>query len=368
MRVERRRCWALAVLFSQTVLLCLVAAAPVPAGRGRPQDLDADILELDGDMAKFLVKHVSTRQSPSAQVSALIDAFFGKKGLDITYDSTTTLTARETFKKREGNCLSFTILFVAMARHLGLNAYFEEVGEVISWDRRGELVIRNQHMVVEIELDNGHRRVDFLPEASRRYRLIRRISDQRALAHYHNNLGVDALANGDVDGALERFEAALAADPDFSYAWTNQGVAERRLRDFDAAERSHLRALEITPNETSALANLASLYLGHGMRDQAEPLMRKAEAALDRNPFHHYRQGLLSAREDSWELATRHFREAIRRMPEEPRFHAALGKALHHTGETVKARQAFEKALALSADDEERRQIHDDLTALGLGS
>ena len=337
-------------------------------GASGSADRALDILELNADMAAFLVRRISSRQNPSSKVSALVDAVFGKRGLDISYDSTATLTAIETFKAKHGNCLSFSILFVAMARHVGLDAYFEEVGEVISWDRRGEIVVRNQHMVVEIEVENGRRRIDFLPEESRRYHLINRISDERALAHYHNNLGVEALAAGDLAVALTHFEAALEADKTFAYAWTNMGVAYRREGNFGAAERHHQQALEITPGEPAALANLVSLYLAHGLEEKATPLAQQVDAALSRNPFHHYRQGLASSRDESWQEAVRHFREAIRRMPEESEFHAALGDALQRYGQTDKAREALSKALALTSDSKERQQLKSQLAALGAGS
>ncbi len=347
------------------VLALALLALPAPAARKSAGARDVDILELSPEMAKFLVHRVSPRQSPEAQVYALVDAVFGKKGLDITYESTATRTAVETFKERDGNCLSFTILFVAMARHLGLDAYFEEVDEVISWDRRGEVVVRNLHMVVEVEYDNGYQLVDFLPEAEKRYRSVKRISDMRALAHYHNNLGVDALASGDVDQALRYFSDSLVADRKFGYAWTNLGVAQRRAGDFEAAEQSHLRALEIDRNEPAALANLASLYLAQGFADKAAPLQRQVDNHLDRNPFHHYRQGVASARDGDFRTAIRELREAARRMPGEAEFHAALGDALARSGETEKARKSLEKALDLAGDAEEKARLKTELSALG---
>ncbi len=326
---------------------------------------DVDILALNPEMARFLVRRVSSRQSPKAQVYALIDAVFGKKGLDITYESTATRTAIETFEAKSGNCLSFTILFVAMARHIGLDAYFEEVDQVISWDRRGEVVVRNLHMVVEVEYENGHHLVDFLPEAEKRYRSVKRISDVRALAHYHNNLGVDALASGDVERALQAFALALQVDGKFGYAWTNQGVAQRRAGDFEAAETSHQRALELDRNEPAALSNLASLYLAQGFADKAAPLQRQVDDHLERNPFHHFRQGTASARAGDLDEAIRRFRDATRRMPEESEFHAALADVLARSGDPEKARKSLEKALDHAEDAQEKARLQQELAALG---
>ncbi len=349
-----------------TAVVIALLALPAPAARkaGSRDARDLDILELSPEMARFLVRRVSPRQSPKAQVYALIDAVFGKKGLNITYDSTATRTAIETFEAKSGNCMSFTIMFVAMARHLGLDAYFEEVDEVISWDRRGEIVVRNLHMVVEVEFDNGYQIVDFLPEAEKRYRSIKRIGDMRALAHYYNNLGVDAMAAGDLEQARRAFSDALEADGRFGYAWTNLGVAQRRLGEVEAAEQSHLKALEIDRNEPAALANLASLYLGQGFADKAAPLQRQVDDHLERNPFHHYRQGTASLRDGDLDTAIRRFRDAARRMPEEAEFHAALGEALARSGDPEKARKSLQKALGLTEDEADKERLRAELADL----
>ena len=368
-RESNNRMWVSSLLVFWVAVLPGSAAfsGPGPTARGKQsrssEELPVkavDILELDKDMASFLVRHVSPKQSPSQQVADLMDAVFGKKGLRIKYDVNATMTAAETFKARSGNCMSFTILFVAMARHIGLDAYFKEVSEVISWDRRGEIIVRNQHMIVEVEIENGHEVVDFLPEAEKRYRAVRRISDERALAHYYNNLGVEALAAKDPERALRFFEFTLAADPEFSYGWTNAGVAHRRSGDFEAAERSHLRALEIDKNGSAAMTNLASLYIAWGREEQAAPWRRQVNDDLKRNPFHHFGQGVAKARSEDWTESVKSFREAIRRMPDEAEFHAALAQALAGSGDLDRARDSLSKALSLATDEEARARLEKD--------
>jgi Flp pilus assembly protein TadD len=325
---------------------------------------EVDILELDLEMARFLVEHVKPNQAPRELLGALMTAVFGKRGLDIIYENTGTKTAIETFRSRSGNCLSFTILFIAMARHLGLNAYFQEVGEVISWDRRGDVVLLNQHMFVEVEMENAKVRVDFLPGAEKRYRLIRRISDRRAQAHYYNNLGVETLAAGDTALARAYFLKALEADERFSNAWTNLGVAYRLLGELELAEESHLRAMEIDPNGPTAITNLASLYLASGRQEQAEPLLRKVDDHLQRNPYHHFRLGRNAAYGGETSTAIRHFKEAIRRMPEEAEFHAALAEAYLQAGDRAGAEASLRRALELSEEEPRRKELQDRLEAL----
>lgn len=348
----------------KTLAFLLLLALPAAAAEKKavPAVPDVDLLALDLEMARFLVKHVEANLDPEARVDELMNAVFAKKkGLGITYEDTGTKTAVETFRSRSGNCLSFTILFVALARHLGLNAYFREVEEVMSWNRRGDVVLRNHHMFVEVEIENGHMEVDFLPGAEKRYRTVRRADERRVLAHYYNNLGVEKLAAGDVELALPYFEKAVAVDPSFAYAWTNRGVAWRHLGDFERAERSHRRALEIEPGEPTAVTNLASLYLTAGRRDEAAPLLAQVDDYLRRNPFHHFRLGAKALRDGDAEGAIRHFKVAIRRLPEEPEFHEALARALAATGDLVKARESFEKALELTPGEEQRKRLREEL-------
>lgn len=354
----------LAAVLLAALLAIPVAASERPRGSGAGVP-DVDLLRLDPRMASFLVERVKPRLEPKARVYGLVDALFGKKGLEISYDDSATKTAAETFQTGSGNCLSFTVLFVAMARHLGLDAYFLEVDEVMSWDRRGQVILRNHHMFAEIESQNGHIRVDFLPGAEKRYRAVRRIRDRRALAHYYNNVGAETLASGDAELAAAYFRRALEVDEVFGYAWTNLGVAQRHLGDVEAAEASHRQAMASGEGTLTATANLASLYLTVGREEEAGPLLLRVEDYLDKNPFHQFRSGQRSLLAGDAEAAIESFRKALRRLPRDPELQAALGDAYLRAGDRAKARARFERALELVPEDSLRQRLETELAALG---
>lgn len=336
--------------------------AELPAG---PEIEDADLLALTPQMAKFLVEQVGPSRARTVRLRNLVDAIFSKEGLGIKYGNTRTKTAQETFEERSGNCLSFTFLFVAMARHLGLVAYFQEVAEVLSWDQRGEVVVSNKHMFAEVEIDNGIVQVDFLPGVEKRYHAVHRISDQRALAHYYNNVGAEKLADGHRDEALRYFDKALATDDALAPAWVNHGFAHRQQGRFDVAEASYLKALELDAGELSAASNLASLYLLQGRRAEAAPYLRRVESHQQRNPFHHFRLGLRTAENGDLEAAVRHFKEAARRAPNDAGFHVTLADTYERVGDVENARESFQRALRLSGDDEQKKELRARLEALG---
>ena len=193
-------CLLSALLLAQSALtpsaFAQVPVQDLPELSNLPTIEPVEPLRLNTKVTRFLVNHVKPNLDREARMQSLIDAIFDPKALGIRYGNERTKTAIETFETRNGNCLSFTVLFVAMARHVGLRAYFQDVAEVTSWDRRGELVVTHQHMFAEVELDNGIVQVDFLPGTHKRYRKIHRIKDQRALAHFYNNLGVEYMLFG----------------------------------------------------------------------------------------------------------------------------------------------------------------------------
>ena len=101
----------------------LLAQAPV----GLPA-LDANPLALSPEIQAFLDQKVNTGLADRERLEALVQAVFQDESLRFNY-APETRTAIETFTNRNGNCLSFTTLFIAMARYVGLDARFREVLE-----------------------------------------------------------------------------------------------------------------------------------------------------------------------------------------------------------------------------------------------
>jgi Flp pilus assembly protein TadD len=338
------------------LLLAVLATAPAVAA-SRPVDTAAaaiDVMALTPEIERFIEERVSLNQPRSARLRGLMSALFGKNGLDITYGNVKTKTAVETFESRSGNCLSFTILFVALARHVGLEAHFQEVGEILSWDRRGDVAVSNRHMFAEVETIEGMTRVDFLPGVEKRYRLVRRIDEQRVRAHYYSNLGAEALTNDDPELAMKMFTRAVEADETLAAAWVNMGVTHRRLGQEEAAERSYLRALKLDREEISAASNLANLYLTTGRERLAGPYLRKVKKHRLSNPFWHFQQGLDAAARGQLRTASRSLKKAVRLLPDDAMFRAELGKIQARAGRFRRAERSYVKALKLTNVDSQR--------------
>ena len=60
----------------------------------------------------------------------------------------------------------------------------------------------------------------------------------------------------DCTKAIAAFDRALSIDDKLSYAWNDRGVCFRELGDNTNALKSHLRAVELSSNNTEYLFNL----------------------------------------------------------------------------------------------------------------
>ena len=355
----------------------LLPAGPGPERRPverraglRPFEIaEVDPLAVSPAMKAFLDEQIDPGMQREPKLRRLQDAIFDpEEGLGIRYGAFGTFTAAETFDKAAGNCLSFTLLFVSLARELGYVVHFVEVDEVTGWSRRGEVSFNHWHMYAEVELAGGIIQVDFLPWEERRYHARRRIDEARVKAHYYNNLGAqrlgEELGSGlDTAGSLAYFNKALEFDAAFLPARINLAVAQRHAFLVEEAERNLLAVLEAEPRNSQAASNLANLYTAQGRDDEAEKWIKRRDRFQKQNPFYHFRRGMQALGVGDPESAKLHFRRAIVRQVDEAVFHEQMAEAQYQLGEHRKARQSLKRALDY-AEDAQKPNIESKLARL----
>ncbi len=343
---------------SSTILRSARAEAAVP---------DIDPLAVTPAMASFLAERITPNMQRETRLRKLQEAIFDPEdGLGITYGTHGTFTAAETFERATGNCLSFTLLFVSLARHLGFVTHFVEVDEVTGWSQQGDVSFNHWHMFAEVEMANGVVQVDFLPWSERQYRARRRIEEPRMRAHFYNNVGAQRLTlhRDDPSGAIAYFHKALDLDPTFTPARLNLAVAQRRAGETLEAEANLLGILRQEPGSSQAATNLANLYSALGRASEADRWIKKRDRFLKQNPFHHYRLGLRALKDDQPEQARGHFRRAIARQVDEATFHQHLAEAYFRLGRFAKAGASLRRALDFTEDPERIRAIEQALSKI----
>ena len=92
--------------------LALAAPAPTVADATPPAQIMALPAELQ---SRYQAEVLSGHPSQHARLERTVEFLFGEQGLGMTYRESATSTVAEAYATREANCLTFTLLFLALA-------------------------------------------------------------------------------------------------------------------------------------------------------------------------------------------------------------------------------------------------------------
>ena len=318
---------------------------------------EIDPLYLSDEIKHWLEDRVGADpRSDKYLATVLQELLFDENRLNIRYSDEQTYTAVEVFHAGKGNCLSVMNLYVALARHVGLDASFQTIKEVPAWDRRNDLLVLSQHINATGRIGPREYYVaDFTPQIALQRNTNDVISDQAARALYFKNLGVEALIAGDDELGLAYIKNALFIDPENSEAWNNLGAAYTRLGDSVMAEFSFHYALETDRSNVNAMNNLTNFYRRRGDEERASRFEIAADRFNQRNPYFQFDRGMDAYIAGSYETARKYFQRAIKLHRHDADFHLALAGAHQHLGEpglAGEARETAELLLAPSADSD----------------
>ncbi len=318
---------------------------------------EQEVLALSVQMREFLDAHVDRKGSDLLKLRQVVSAIVGSDTFGVEYDDRTR-TASETFRIRRGNCLSFSNMFVAMARHVGLKVAYQEVDVPPDWTLENDTFVLNQHVNVHVDLGSaGTRVVDFNIGDFKTSYEMRMISDTRALAHYYNNIGVERMQAGDTASALACFRRAIADnDRGFSPAWTNLGTLYLRNGDRAHAEAAYLQALQASNWDLVAMSNLTRLYELSGERERAAAYQKRVIHHRWLNPYYRYELARRAYSAQRYEEAIGHLKYAIRKRPKEDQFYFLLGLTYLEKGDAQTARSWLARAQEVAATDALKRK------------
>jgi Flp pilus assembly protein TadD len=309
---------------------------------------DQKILGVSEEMRQFLDLHVPNNLNRTSKAFALAYASMDPNFLHFDYDPSKTLGAEDAFAQKTGNCLSFSNMFIAMAREAGMQAWYQEVEVPTEWSSVNETLLVSRH-VNAVAKDTY---MDYVIDVSRKYRAeettSRKISDREALAQFYNNLGVDALIDSQLPAAYAYFVKAIETYPNRAFFWSNLAVAYRRNGQTGDAEATYLTAIRLDSDETVALNNLYSIYTEQGNEAAARELRPRVARHRRKNPYYLQQLSVGAVEEGRYDDAVRLIRQAIRIKEEEYRFHVTLASYLALSGEEDKALKSLERARQLA--------------------
>jgi len=297
---------------------------------------------------RFRHEVLSSPASGRQRLEQVLHFMLDADALAIAYDQGATYSVAQTYAERRANCLSFTLLFLALAREAGLDVRPQEIEDTLAWHQEQNTIFRNNHINAGVRVDGHSYTVDTSGDTLIAGDRPVAMSGQRLLAHYYNNLAMDQLAQDDVPAGQALMDAALSADATYAPLWSNAGVLLLRQGDIAGAQRAYRRALSIDPEEDGALFNMISLSRRLGdARSEAE-FRRRLDRVQQKDPLHHFMQAMDYERNGEYTEAIRHYRRAIRLHAGEHRFYSALARVYLKAGNARGAGRALKRAQALT--------------------
>lgn len=295
-----------------------LAIGELPAG---PLPGPEEIFGIDAEMRAFVAAQVDGTRDPAVRLRRILQGMQQHGFFSMIYDQTETRTAQATFRALEGNCLSFTVMFVGLAREAGLDVKFQTVQLPPTWDLEADLVLVTNHINALVQTRPGESFVvDFNVAGFRADSPRRPVADEHVLALFYNNLGAEALIREEYETSFHLLRLALRTEPELADAWVNLGVLYRRLGHLGHAEAAYAHALAADPREGSALGNMANLQAALGNYDAAEEYRELVRRRQRRNPYYHYFVAREALEEQRFADALSSVQQALRLKRDEPVF------------------------------------------------
>lgn len=316
---------------------------------------DIDILGTDDAMREFVADLLSAPQG-AARFRQLMERMRSGGYALSGYDPYANLSARAAFAERRGNCLTYTSLFIALARELGFEASYQLVDVPPDYDSVNGMVVLNKHVNARVDHvpGRGSVTVEFSEEFASGIHDRRVVDDQFALALHYNNLAFSGDMAGDERGAFVYLKKAIELTPRNPDLWTNLGVFHARRGHFDDAISGYRWAMKLDADHSAAVRGLANAYGALGQADNARFYQRRAAHSRARDAYTYYTLAQRAYQAERPAESLELISEAIRLHRKDHRFHRLQGEVHDLLGNTVAANESYKRARSLARDEKDR--------------
>ncbi|MET0357200.1 MAG: tetratricopeptide repeat protein, partial [Cellvibrio sp.] len=280
-------------------------------------------------------------------------------GHGITYSAYVTELPSVSFVQRRANCLSFTLLYVALARSVGIKAYVNEVQIPPTWDLRNKkemVFLRHVNVKVPILPDTTNilKRDDVVIDLEmNRYRPSynqQEISDTAAEAQFFSNRAMEYLEQGKLEESFLSLRKSISLNDQESYVWSNLGALYGRKNLWREAELAYLHGLDLDPQDLTVMNNLAYLYHQTGEKEKAQKYSRLAQRYRELNPFYQYSIALSAFEQGDYEESLQYVLRAIEREKNDTRFYQLAADVYEKLGRDSKVTQMKKRIKKLTPE------------------
>jgi tetratricopeptide (TPR) repeat protein len=343
-------------------------AEPIDLEREVP---DVPVSEPDETMRGYVASSVKSGVSATARFRQLIDALARDGYFNTAYSPYQTMTAAVAFGTRGGNCLSYTNMFIALAREAGLDAVYQVVDVPPSWDAEANFLIRYAHINVlirNVHLDRQMSQtvVDFNDVRPAADYPRQEVSDAYAKALYFANHSVALIKAGETRAGFAHLLRAIDTDPSNVDLWVNLGAFYAVEGEFAAAAEAYQTALRINGRNKAALSGLARSYTNLGDEQRAAQYRERVRNYRETNPFYHYALAKAAFDDADFENSLDYINAAIGLSRRTGRFHLLKGLVEQQLGDHEAAELSFRRARRHGLEpgvEAELRRLHVNLSS-----
>lgn len=328
---------------------------------------DRDLFGLSPEMEAFAESATAAVRLQDSKAEALHLALMSSTdagGRGVTYSAYYTNTGVEAFEQRQANCLSYTLMYVAMARHLGLNAEVNEVMLPPTWDMRaGDTYLFMRHVNAKVFMprkrslpwvrvmetaDVGDIVVDLEMRRFKAHYKQKVIGKDLVAAQFYSNRGMELAAEGKTTEAFLYLRKALLMSEEPSYIWSNFGSFYRRHKFYAQAEAIYLHGLAINPRDYTIMHNLAGMYQELGNDAKHQEYKQRVRQHRNANPYYMFKRAeeLVALGDD--EKALNLLKKALKKEKGEQRFFRLAAEIYERQGDTHNAELMRDKIYQLS--------------------
>ena len=252
-----------------------------------------NILTVSAEMRAFASTGLE-RKSEYARFRTLMKRLKENQFFVNQYDYSATYPADKTFALRRGNCVSYTTLFIALAREAGLKANYQMIRSKPTWNVESGYLIKNNHINVIIEdvfipgyLVDGIT-VDFNSVQPDEDESAKKITDDYALTLYYGNRAIDYLYLEDYESSFAYLKRAILTEPTNPDLWNNLGSLYSILESPKLSEQAFFVALQLDDDDETAISGVARSLEKQGRLVDGEVYARRVRRYQQRNAFYHF--------------------------------------------------------------------------------
>jgi tetratricopeptide (TPR) repeat protein len=269
-------------------------------------------------------------------------------GLAFRYQTQQSLTAEQAFFARQGDCMSYANLFVALARLMDAEVRFVRITQLpVTWEAGGRF-FESSHMAVAHGREAAWDRallVDFgnVHTAPWRFALYDDVPDEVAFVLFQNNVAVEKMLAGDGAGAERMLRFLQEQAPAVPEVHNNLALVLLQSGRAPEALAILQEGVEKFPHFRPLYANAVQAARRVGNEQLAQALEARGRALLEDEPSWNFNEGMRSYQERAFSAAALRFEKALSADPDNVRLLAWSARAHLAAGDLRRGLEQVER-------------------------